>query len=48
MPYVGIFVKHTLCACIEINRKFCEPGQREDNLKSTHGVDGEFSDELTF
>ena len=31
MPYVGIFVKHTLCSLYWNQNKFCELEQREDN-----------------
>ena len=30
MPYVGIFVKHTLCSLYWNQNKFCPPEQRED------------------
>ena len=42
MQYVGIFVMHTPCVCIE-----AKPEQREDNLKSSHGQN-KLSYELTF
>ena len=31
MPYVGIFVKHTLCPLYWNQKKFCKPELREDN-----------------
>ena len=34
MPYVGIFVKHTLCSLYRNQEKFCKPEQREDNSQN--------------
>ena len=31
MPYVGIFVKHTLCSLHWNQKKYCKPEQKEDN-----------------
>ena len=31
MPYVGIFVKATLCFLYWNQKKFCEPEKREDS-----------------
>ena len=47
MPFVGIFVEHTLCSMYWNQNKFCKPEQREDNLKSSQGQN-EFRYELTF
>ena len=31
IPYVCIFVKHTLCSLYWNQKKFCKPEQRDDN-----------------
>ena len=48
MPYVGIFVKYTLCALYWNQNKFCKPEQRDDNSYNLTMGQSTFSYELTF